>query len=177
MRIKPGGFRRGIEFQQEYIRHLGEGLIATDGVVYGAAATFGTTPVVIINELIDPGFSMLLKELQVGLTQEFSGNNGSLVGSISYFWEAQEAYTEPGGATGPTLVTGAFINVTGTIQKGVGTLTTSEDTFSGYIPVGSLSHAPVRIKLTATGIGNHSASGRVKNSSFIKLVGNVLPGS
>ncbi len=177
MEIKPGGVRAGIDVPQVFLKHLGEGLVATDGVVYGAAATFGTTSVQIVDELIDPGFTMRLRELEVGFTQEFSGNNGSLVGSIFYFWEARSEFVNPAGSGGRLKETTSLINITGTIRKGVGTLTTSEDTFSGYVPVGSVTHAPVRVRLTATGIGNHAASGRVKNSSFIKLTGVVIPGA
>ena len=174
---RTAGVRLGVDLAKVYIKHLGAGLVATDGVVYGAAATFGTTSVKIVDELIDPGFSMRLQELEVGLTQEFSGNNGSLVGSIFYFWEARSEYVNPAGSGGRLDTTTPLINITGTIQKGVGTLTTSEDTFSGFVPVGSVTHAPVRVRLTATGIGNHAASGRVKNSSFVKLTGVVIPGA
>ncbi|KKK83841.1 hypothetical protein LCGC14_2789340 [marine sediment metagenome] len=176
MRIKPGGVRAGLDFQQSYIRHLGEGLGATDGVQYTAVVTFGTTVTEVLNELIDPGFSLQLKEIQYGLTQQFEGLNGSFVGSTIYYWEAREEYTDIAGKVG-TLRASAYVPLVATYAKGVGTLTTSEDTLSGYMPVASLPHAPVRVRLMAVGLRASVVTGRVKNSSFIQLIGNVIPGA
>ena len=176
MRFKPGYPRMGMDIPQRYVQNFGEGLVATNGVVYGAISTFGTTAVPILNELIDPGYSMRLKRLHVGLTQQFKGENGSFVGSILYYWEACSEYIEEAAGVA-TLRTSPWINISGTYSKGVGTLVTSEDTFSGLIPVGSVTHAPVRLRLTAVGIIDLSCSGKIKNSSFVELVGNVIPGA
>lgn len=179
MKVKAGGVRGGIEYRQRFVwKPETIGLVATDGVQYTSVASFGTTAVEVFNRLIDPGFTMkLIRPTQIGLTQEFRGQNGSFVGSIFYYWQARSEY-EDSAAGVPTIRTGSWLNFTGTYTKGVGTLLTSEDTFSGYIPVGSLSHAPARIQLSAVGIISPSASGRVKNSSFVELEGNVLiPGA
>lgn len=176
MRFKAGDPRLGLNIAHRYVKNFGEGLIGTAGIVYGAVSTFGTTAVQVLDELVDPGFTMRLQRLNVGLTQEFRGQNGSFVGTIFYYWEARSEYIDtPAGV--PTQRTGAWINVSGTYTKGVGTLTTSEDTFSGYVPVGSITHAPVRLRLTAVGVRDLAASGRIKNSSFVELVGLVIPGS
>lgn len=175
MNIKPGGARIGLDALQDYTEYLVDGLVPTDGIQYSSIATFGTTAVELLNKLIDPGFSMQLKKLQVGLTQQLTGLNGSFVGSVSYYWEAREEYYEPRGSLGVGYnITGNYLNITGTYTKGVGTLLSSEDTFSGYVPVASLSHAPVRVRLVVAGLQAAVLTGRVKNSSFVDLVGMVL---
>ncbi len=173
MDIRGGAIRPTIELFQTYTQHLGEGLIATDGVVYSPVATFGTTAVEILNKLIDPGFQLALKELEVGFTQKFEGLNGSFVASISYYWDARPEWQDPVGTTR----IGAYVAISNTLTKGVGTLTTSEDTLSGYVPVGSVPVAPVRIRLLATGLRVAVCTGKVKNNSYIRLVGLVIPGT
>ena len=177
MRIKPGGVRAGIDFQQEYVEHPVQGLVATDGVVRSAVITVGTTAVEIQNWLVDPGFSLQLKEFYVGLTQRFTGLNGSFVGSLIYYWQAREEFVDISGQT-PTLRASAYINISGTYQKSIGTLVAVEDSFTGYVPVGSVPHAPVRMRLMAIdGVRASSLYGDVKNSSVIKLIGNIIPGA
>ena len=177
MLTKPGGARLGIEIPQTFILHPVAGAVATDGIQYSAAKTFSEVAAVeIFNQLIDPGYSMGLKELEVGLTQKFENFNGSYVGTIIYHWDARQEYTNPVGTAGPNIVTGAWIPIHGTLSKGIGTLLTSEDTLSGYIPVGSIPHAPVRLRLRAKAL-QPSASGKIKNSSYIRMVGNVIPGT
>ena len=177
MKIKPGGVRIGLEAQQEYLEHFVGGLVATDGVVFSAVATVGTTAVEVLNQLIDPGFSLGIKKIELGLTQRFIGLNGSFTGSLVYYWEAREEWFDPGGATG-TLRTGAYVNLAGTYAKVIGTLVTVDDTFSGYFPVGSLSHAPLRLRLMAIDrVRANALTGAVKNSSYVRIVGNVIPGT
>ena len=158
---------------------LTNGLVATDGVQYSAIATFGTTAVQILSSLIDPGFNVALKKIEVGLTQSFTGLNGSFVASMNYYWQVRSEYKEIGGTpSAPYEKQSALVNITGTYQKAVGTLAASEDTFSGYIPIGSLPYAPVRLILTAIGPDRAAVcQGRVKNSSYIRLVGNIIPGT
>lgn len=178
MDIKRGGIRAGIEVPQIFLKHLGVGAVATDGIQYSGVVTFGTTATEVINELVDPGFSMrLVGDLEVGFTQKFEGLNASFVGTIMYYWQARTEYLDllgSGGVLAP--VTGSWIPLLGTLSKATGTLTTSEDTLSGYIPVGSITHAPVRFRLMAQSLVPNS-TGKVKNSSRIKMVGNILPGS
>ena len=176
MQIKPGGARLGIDVVQSYIKHFGEGLVATDGVVYTAIATFGTTPVEVLNELVNPGFNMQLQEIEVGFTPRLAGLNGSFVGSLIYHWDMREEWFDAfGGANVGTMRTGGWINIAGTYAKSTGTVVAVEDTFSGYVPVGSVPHAPVRVRLTAQALVPNS-TGRVKNSSYIQLFGQVIPG-
>ena len=178
MRIRPGGVRAGIDVPQIYTQHLGAGLVATDGVVYTPVATFGTTALEVLNELIDPGYNMRLLETQVGLTQRFTELiGGTTNASLSYYWQAREEYTEPVGTAGPYLVTGGWVGISPTYTKGVASQANSDDTLSGYVPVASISRAPVRVRLMALGLVANSMTGRVKNSSFIQLVGLVIPGA
>ena len=176
MRIKPGGVRLGLNALQEYNHYFGDGLIGTNGVVYSAIATFGTTSLAIVNDLVDPGFTMANKSLEVGLTQMFTGLDAAFVGSITYYWEARSEYIDTATGVG-TLKTGGWIPIQGTYTKGVGTLLTSEDTLSGRIPVGSLTHFPARFRLMAQGLRASVAQGKVKNTSYINAVGIVIPGA
>ena len=177
MRIKPGGARTGVEFLQTYTEHLGAGLVATDGVQYSAVATFGTTAIEVLNQFIDPGVNLYLKELQVGFTQRFDNLKATSIGSLAYHWQIRPEYVNPQG----TQVTGAYTNITGTYAKSIPTSGVAgdpaEDTFSGYVAVGSVPAAPIRIVLTARGLVDASMTGEVKNSSFIKMIGAVIPGS
>ena len=172
--IASGRVQRKVDIFQSYLEHLGVGIVATDGVVYSAVATFGTTAAEILNQLIDPSVDMGLRELEVGLTQRFT-ERASLVGSLTYYWEAREEWYDRGGAV-PTSRTGSWINISGTYTKGMGTLVNVVDTLSGYVPVASMPHAPVRLRLMAQGLVASSMTGEVKNASYVRLVGIVIPG-
>ncbi len=175
MRIKPGGVRASIEIEKEIVMYPSvANLGATDGVQYSAVSTFGTTAVQILNEVLDPGYSMKLRSFEFGLAQRFTGLNGSLVGSIVYHWQAQsDNYVTPDG----TMLSTTLIPLCGTIAKGTGTLTTSDDVLSGKVPIGSLPFAPVRIILTAQGIQPASVQGKVSGSSYVRMSGAVIPGA
>ena len=174
--VKPGGARLGVELPFHYVRHFVEGLVATDGIQYSAVATVGTTAVEILNQLIDPGINLHLKELEVSFTQKFEGLNGSFVGSMNYYWQIRPEARIPSGGFAVNF-TGTYINITGTIVKAVGTLATSEDTFEGYAPVGSIPYAPIRLVLTAIGIQASILTGKVKNTSYVRFVGAPIPGT
>ena len=173
MTTKRGAIRRAVSPWQTYIEHIGVGQIATDGVVYSSIATFGTTAVEILSQLIDPGVSLKLKEIEASFTQKFTGLNGSFVASMSYYWDMRSEYQNAEGS----LVTSAYTPICGTYEKGVGTLVTSEDTISGYVAVGSVPGAPVRVRLQAFGLKASVGQGKVKNDSYVRLVGIVIPGT
>ena len=63
-----------------------------------------------------------------------------------------------------------------TYAKSTGTLLTSEDTISGYYPIGSIPHVPVRLRLMAEALVPNS-TGKLKNSSYVEFVGSVIPGA
>ncbi len=159
--------------EKTYIHRFGVGNVATDGVVYSPIATFGTTAVEVLNELVDPGYSMDLKTVEVGLTQRFTELLNA-VGSLVYHWKAREEYYDS--AQG-SIYTKSYIGIQATLSKGIGSLLTSEDTLSGYLSTGSFPHAPIRLVLTAVGLVAATMSGKVKNSSYVKLVGVVIPGT
>ncbi len=171
MDIKTGGVRRSIDLLQVYRRNLGEGLVATDGVVYTPVATFaspaGATE--ILNELINPGFHMSLKQIQVGLTQKFIELvGGTTTSSMSYYWDMRE---ENYGSLH------SWIAISATYAKGIGSKASSEDTLSGYVPVATFPVAPIRIRLQAAGLVPSSMTGAIKCSSFIEITGIVIPGA
>ena len=169
--IKRGPVRRYAELSQTYLRHLVEGQVATDGVVYSSVATFGTTAVDVIDELIDPGMPLELQQIEVGLTQRFTELSNA-VGSIFYHWRAREEWDALG-----TKNTGAWVILRGTLSKGIGSLANSEDTLSGYVGIGTLPRAPFRLRLTAQTLNAAQFRGEVKNSSYVRLVGTVIPGT
>jgi len=178
MNTKPGGIRVGIDVPQIFIKHMGAGAIATNGVQYSAVVSFSTTATEVTSELVDPGYSMqLVAPMEVGLTQRLTGLNGSLIGTIVYYWQAREEYVDPIGTAGnPISRTGGWINISGTFAKATGTLVALTDTLSGYVPLGSIARAPVRLRLMAETLASNS-KGEIKSSSYIKLTGNVIPGT
>lgn len=161
------------EAEKTYIRHLGEGNVATDGVVYAPIATCGTTGVEVLNELIDPGYGMDLKQIEVGLTQSFT-ELLSANGSLRFQWKAREEYYD---AAQGSIHTNSYVGIHGTQAKSFTTGQTLEDTLSGYLSVGSFAHAPLRFVLTAACGSAIGISGKVKNSSYVRLVGTVIPGT
>ena len=170
--IKDGPLRRSVDLQKEFIYHFGAGVVATDGVQYTTAATFGTAALEIVNQLIEPGYGMYLKEIQVGLTQKFT-NLLNAVGSLTYSWKARSEYTDPRGSKHVE----SYYALSATYGKGIGSLSNSEDTLSGYLPPESVIAAPVRMVLTAQGLAASTMTGAVKNSSFVRLLGIVIPGT
>ena len=174
--IKPGGLRSGIEFQKTYTEHLVTGVVPTSGVQYSSVATVGTTAVELLNKLIDPGFSLALKELDLQFHHRFVGLKADSVGSIYAYWEARSESIIPSGGN-PVAFTGAWVNVTGTHQITVGTLVSLSGTFAGYANLASLPYAPVRVRLTARSVKAADVTGEVVNSAYVKLVGNIIPGT
>ena len=170
--IQGEPIRRVETLQQIYTVHPVGGLVATDGVVYSAVATVGTTAVEVFATLVEPGLDVVLKELEVGLTQRFDNLNAAAVASLSYYWRVRQ---------NNQATLGAWLGIMATQSKGVPTSGVSgdpaEDTFSGYVPVGSLPEAPFDISLMALALVASSFAASVKNSSYLKLVGITIPGT
>ena len=162
-----------LEYDKEF--RLAEGQVATDGVAYSAVATVGTTAVTIFSKFFDPSKTVKLDRLEVGLTKRFTGLNGSFVGSMIYYWTIQSKYKFPSGGA-LVEITGDEINISGTYQVAVGTLTTHDDTMS-HNQVASIPFAPFTVNLKAIGIRAGIVTGQVKNSSYVRLVGVSLPGT
>jgi len=172
MRIKPGEVRAGVDIFQTHTFHLADGLVATDGIQHSAIATVGTTAVEILNKLIDPGVSMNLKEIQSHFIYKFTELKDA-VGSLIFHLKAREEYVNSEG----TIVTSNYCALSATYALGVGSLATVEGTLGGYLNVGSIGHAPVRIVFTAQAKVADSMACSVKNASYLKLVGIVVPGA
>ncbi|KKK97537.1 hypothetical protein LCGC14_2651770 [marine sediment metagenome] len=166
--VRGGPALRQVDYLTEYIHRFEMGQVATDGVQYSALATVGTTAVEILNEVIDSGINIGLKTLEFGLTQKFTNRVAAFAGSMSYYWEVMQE----------NVGTANWLPLTGTIAKGIGSGvgSLSEDTFSGFVTVGSLVSAPLRVRLTALGIRDANFTGEVKNSSFVRLIGATIPG-
>ena len=161
--------------KQTYLQHFGQGMVATDGVVYSSVVTFGTADTEILNQLVDPGFGMNLDEVEVGLTQRFV-ELGLGTGTISYYWQirSEGQYLGTTGKGVATIMN--YYNMTGTYVKGVASAAASEDTFAGFLAIANVPRAPFRVLLTARANQNAVFTGRVKNSSFIQLSGIIIPG-
>jgi len=172
--IARGIVKRYVGLAQEYIHPFGAGAIATNGVQYAGVATVGTTAINVVNELVDAGFDLTLNRIQVGLTHRMT-YLGSAAGSMTYYWKARSEWHDPIG----TIRTSAYVNLTGTVTGPAGSAATNtyEDTWSGYVPLGSVSNAPIRLQLVAQGKVANSFYGEIKNSSYVKLSGIVIPGA
>lgn len=159
----------------DVILPLVDGQVATDGIQYSTGVVCATGAAVeILNKLIEFGQSVRPLKIEVGLTQRFVGNNGSLLGSLMYHWQARsEAVVPSQEAVG--LFTGNYAGLNATLSKGVGTLITVEDTLSGDLSVASLPVFPVRVRLLAQGAP--TITGSIKNSSYIRIIGNTIPGT
>ena len=158
---------RALEPVQTFIDKLVSGLVATNGVQYSPVATFGTIAVAILSKLIDPGMELALSQIEVGLTQRFTERAGA-TGTLNYSWQVRR---RDGGTTA------AWATITPLLTKGIASGANSEDTLSGFIAVGTLPAAPFDIQLTALGLVASSMTGEVKSSSYVKLVGSVIPGT
>ena len=163
---------RTIEPIQAFIDRLVGGQIATDGVQYSAIATVGTGGTVVFTKRIDPGVDLTLKSLEVGLTQRFNNLLATSVVSLSYWWRARVDNVGTSNQNWQTL---------SALAKGIPTSGVAgdpvEDTLSGFFPVGSLPEAPFILDLIAQGLVASGLTGEVKNSSYVKLVGIVIPGT
>lgn len=178
MKLKPGGIRAGAEVRITDVYHPITGNVATDGVVYSAVATVGTAAVAVWNGLIfDPGFSIKLQEFEVGLTQKFTGLNGAVGGSIGYYWEVQTEADRIGSGGVPDRLNGAWVNVTGTYLKSIGTLIALEDSFAGRVALGSLPYAPIRARLMAWASSAANVEAKIKNSTYGIGKGLIIPGT
>ncbi len=164
--------RIGVEIAKSFTLHPVDGQVSSGGVQFSSVATFGTTPVEIFNKVINPGYNQQLTELEANLEANFEGLNGSFVGSINYQWEMQEAFRTSEG----TVLTGTLISVSGTIEDAMGTLANITRSLEGYIPIGSVPHSPVRLILTVAGLRASVGVAKVTNNSYVRLVGNILPG-
>ncbi len=173
MDIKRGPIRRYIGANQSYLEHLVSGQVATDGVVYGAVLTIGTTGVNVMNQVVNPGFSMQNKEIHFAITTKFTELTGS-VGSVNYSLQARSEFLD---AQGSLYAPATYVPISGTYSKGVAASSTSEDTLSGYISVASLPGSPIRVILGASSTGASRLTGQIKNSSFVELAGLVIPGT
>ncbi len=164
-----------VDLRQIYTQRFGEGQIATDGVVYSGVVTIGTGNTDILDILINPGMAMRLDSIQVGLTQAMAEITDA-DGSLTYFWQMRSEGALLG-TGGPIATTMGFANLSGNLEKGVASLSSNEDTLSGYIVTGSVPRLPARLKLTASAaLLDDQITGKVKNSSFVRFEGTVIPG-
>ncbi len=171
VRTRSGDTRPVVDAFIQHIEHLVDGNVATDGIQYSSVVTFGTTALAVFSKMIDPRVNLILQELEVGFTQKFT-NVVNAVGSLSYVWQIRHRIDRNGA---PTI--GAWVPMSATFTKGIGSLSNSEDTHSGYEPVASMPVAPFDIQLLATGLVASSMVGEVKSSSYIMLAGTVIPGT
>ena len=159
----------------DVILPLVDGQVGTNGIQYSTGVVCATGAAVeILNRLLDVGQSVSPLKIEVGLTQRFVGGNGSLMGSLIYHWQGRSEAVVPSQQE-VGLFTGNYARLNATLSKGIGTLLTVEDTLSGDLNVASLPVFPIRLRLLAQGAP--SITGSIKGSSYIRVIGNVIPGT
>jgi len=159
---------------QSYTEHLGQGLVATDGIQFSPVATVGTTAVTVLDELIDPGENWDIKELEVSFVQKFTElTGGTTAGSLSYYWQIRSEYRDAAGVEATTN----FVAVNTAVGMGIASAANAENTVEGYVIVGSIPKAPVRIQMKATALYADAFEAKVKNTSYVRMVGTVIPGT
>ncbi len=174
MEITSGRVKRKVEAFQTFILHPVTAQLGTSGIQYSPVITIGTTEVEVYNQLLKPDVQLALTELELGLTQRFTElTGGTTSGSLSYTWKARSEWDDPIG----TLRVTSYCGLSPTMAKGVASKAASEDTFSGYIAVGSIPNAPLRLVLTAKSLYAAAYSGVITNESFVRMVGVVVPGT
>lgn len=170
--IGPGLPSRILDNILDIIHPLVGGNVATDGVQYSPVATVGTTAVEVFNKLVDYGIDLNNKYLYAELTQKFDNLSTALAGTLFYYWEARQENA---------ATTGNYVNITGTLTKNVPTSGVAgdpwEDTFKGFLDVGSLPESPIRLRLMARALNAANIDARVKNTSIVEFCGIVIPGT
>lgn len=174
MDIARGVVQRKVEAFQTFILHPITAQLGTSGIQYSPVVTISTTEVEVYNQLLKPDVQLALTELELGLTQRFIElTGGTTSGSLMYSWKARSEWDDPVG----TLRITSYCGLSPTLAKGVASKATSEDTVSGYIAVGSIPNAPLRLVLTAKSLYASAYSGEIKNDSYVRMVGVVVPGA
>jgi len=159
----------------DIILPLVDGQVATDGIQYSTAVACATgSDVNIISKTIDFGDNIRPLKIEVGLTQKFVGGNGSLAGSLMYYWQGRVNALVPSGQ-GVANYQSGWCALSPTISKGIGTLVTVEDTLSGDLSVATFGYFPIDIRLVTRGAP--SISGYLKNASYVRVIGNIIPGT
>jgi len=147
--IAHGRVQRKVELLQTYKEILAAGNIASTAIgsipeQYSVATTVGASAVEVMNKLIDPGIGLGLKRIQVELSAKFT-YLGSAAGSLSFYWDARSEWFDPVG----THRTTTYVNLTGTTESPAGSAVNNAYEFihGGYLDVGSLPQAPIRLRL------------------------------
>ena len=166
--------RPNVDWVYDRVFPLADGQVSTDGSQYSAVATITTSAVEILSILIDPGVTLELDKIQFGLTQKFY-NFTSSNGSLHFNWKARSEYRFDG-ASGPMATQSSYVAISPSYSTGVTGSSTTEAVLGGYFPVGTLPKAPIRLVLTGLCLAANGMGGRVKNSSYVRLVGRVIPG-
>ena len=169
--VRSGTFFRTIDPFRIFTKYLVEGQVASDGIAFSAVATVGTTAVTVFNQLIDESRDIALTRLELMLQHRMDNLNAAAVGTAIYVWRGR---IENEGTLGP------WIGLCPTMIIGVPTSGVAGDpaipTLSGYFPVGSLREAPLRLQLVMSAGAAAQFAADVKNTSYVTLQGNVIPG-
>jgi hypothetical protein len=150
-----------------YIDHtqpLVSGLVATDGVQYGAVATITNALTAGFQERLDFGLDMKTWLLELNLTARFTNVLTSLACSLSTYWQAK----------GKTAT--AWVNISPSINIPVGTQNgnTAELVFNGAISRLTISELPFDLRLAGLGTADGCIV-QLKNNSTIRFVASVIP--
>ena len=174
MRIHDGPIRPTIDLQKEFIyRFTPRFGLTGSGVQYGATGGAANVETTVVDVFADPGYQISPRHVEAGLTVKWTVT-ASQAGTLMYHWRARQEYNDPVG----TQRIGSWETLTnGTIGLLIGTAAGNnlEDTQSGYLPVPIA--FPARFQLRAQNNVAGVAVGEIKNNSYIRTVGIVIPGT
>lgn len=156
--------------------HPVEGQVGTDP--WKSVASLGASAVELLSALIDPGVEVRPDELEFVLNYRFSTITSN-TGSLDYNWKIRsEDYIGYASGGVPTLKVDSYVALSPSYSHSIAGSTHSAGSLTGYFSVASLPHgAPFRVVLTAKAQAADKLVGQVHNSSYVRLIGRVVPGT
>ena len=143
------------------------GAIASDGIAYSSAVTFGTVATNILSQVIDAGVNIGLKSLYLHLIYRFT-NRVNAAASMSFLVRAMRE----------NIGTANWVNLMATISQAIGTASATAfiGTLSGFLDIGSLPALPLRLQVQAIGTAQGLATGEISSLSYLTSIGATIPG-
>lgn len=173
MKVKGGPIQPTIDSYKEFLyRFQPRYGLTGSGIQYSPTGAAGTTAAEILSVLVNPGYQMSPKWMEAALTSKFT-LTASTGGTTIYYWQARQIITDPIGTLRQTTWS-MITSGTRVITIGSAAGNNQENTDSGYIP--SPPALPAEFRLMAEGNVSGVVVGEIKNNSYIKAIGNIIPG-